>query len=510
MPAITARLTLDERSELRSSRRMESASLYMAGLTLVFVAAGMVVSAVADLTQGGAAWRELLLAALATAVPGVVAWRTTRVPARLTPSGVFAAVTMSWIAMIAFGALPYVFDGALPRFDDALFESASGYTCTGSSVVQDIGALEPGIAFYRMLTQWVGGMGVIVLAVAVLPFLGVGGLDLVAAEAPGDTTDRLAPRVSETAKRLWIIYALLTVVIATALWIAGTSLFNAIGYSFAIAATGGFALSGTGTGVYDSVPVEVIFIVGMLLGGMNFTLHYRLLRGDPGSYWRSSEWRAYMGFALLASTTVVLVNVVDGMAVADALRDGPFNVVSLMTTTGVGNLRGGAIGDFVQWAPAAQFVLLAVMLVGGMTGSTSGGPKVLRIVMMGRVVRREVRRAQHPRAVIAVEHDASTVPESIVERIVGFCLLYFLLAVGGLLLVAPLGDVDIVTAVTGVVSSLGNVGPALGDAGPTSTYLVFSAPARMVLAFLMLAGRLELFALFLGLATPVRWLRRRL
>jgi trk system potassium uptake protein len=492
----------------RPDRRIESVALNMVGITLLFVAAGVLVSAFVELFGDRTALLPMLAAAGLTGAVGLGAWRFTRVPGRLAPIRVFGAVTASWLAMVSFGALPYLFDGVFPHWDEALFESISGYTGTGATVVGDIDGLDRGISFYRQLSQWIGGMGVIVLAVAVLPFLGVGGLELIAAEAPGPTTDRLSPRVSETAKRLWLVYVLLTVVLALALAAAGMGLYDGLTHSFSIVATGGFSTFSTGLAEFDSVPVEIVAMVGMLLGATSFTLHWRLLRGDWRSYLRSSELRIWMAVVVTACVAVVAINLADGAASREALRYGTFNVVAVTTTTGLANLPGGGVGDFAFWAPAAQLVLLFLMVPGGMTASTSGAAKWLRIQVLGRVVKREIQLAGAPRAVLPIKHDRRSIPESVVARIIGFGLLYFVLILLGTLAVAAFGG-SFAGSVGSTTSALGAIGPGLGETGPASSYLTLTRPARGVLCFLMLAGRLELFALLIGVIAPLSWLRGR-
>jgi trk system potassium uptake protein len=488
-------------------RRVPSAALYMIGVTLLFVSAGMLLSAFVELFGDRTALIPMLGAALITAVCGSAARRFTRVPPRLAPIRVFGAVTASWLAMVAFGALPYLFDGVFAHWDEALFESISGYTCTGATAVADIDGLDRGIAFYRQLTQWIGGMGVIVLAVAVLPFLGVGGLELIAAEAPGPTTDRLSPRVSETAKRLWIVYVILTAGIAVALAVTGMGLYDGITHSFTVASTGGFSTYAIGLGEFDSVPVEMVAAIGMFLGATSFTLHWRILRGDWRSYLRSGEFRIWTGVVVLGIAAVVLINVSHGMGGDDALRFGVFNVVSIASSGGLASLPGEA-GDYGLWAPAAQLILLFLMIPAGMTASTSGGAKWLRLQILARVVRREVLLAGTPRAVVPIKHDGKVIPEQVVGRIIGFGLLYFLLILGGIVVLAALGS-DFLTAAGSSVSSLGNIGPGLGETGPANSWLTLTRPERGAMAFLMMAGRLELFALLIGLAAPLNWLRGR-
>lgn len=493
-----------------TDRRPRSVSLHMAGLALVFTAGGMAVCGAVDVAMGGDALLALLAAAVVTALVGVTLWRGSQVPAQLPPRKVFAAVTWSWLAMSAAGALPFLFAGVFDRVDDALFESISGFTCTGSTVLTPEGfeTTSPGVLFWRQMTQWFGGMGIIVLAVAVLPFLGVGGLELIKAEAPGPTSDRLAPRVSETAKRLWLVYLGFTVVSTVALVAVGLSLYDASAHALALVSTGGFSPNAASIGEYDSFAVELVLVIGMIIGGASFTLHWQAIRGRLGVYWASSELRLYLLGIAVATVAVALLLVDAGSGAAESARAALFNVVTLATSCGFGNAtEAGALGDFVLWVPAAQVILFAFMWSGGMTGSTSGGIKVLRVQVMGRLAWRELVRARHPRALRPIKQGHDAIDEGVVSRIAAFVLLYFVLAVVSTLVLAFLGT-DLVTAFSGAVGSMGNMGPALGEAGPTSSFLVFSRPERALLAVLMLVGRLEVFPMVLALVAGAQRLGR--
>jgi len=487
--------------------RFSSAGLHITGISLLFLAGGMAVCTAVDVVDRGEAVGALLLSTLIAGTIGFALWRATSVPTSMPPGAIFGSVFIAWVMMSLAGTLPYLLSGTFTTFDDALFESVSGFSCTGSTLVADPEALDRGVLFWRQMTQWFGGMGVIVLAVAVLPFLGVGGLELISAEAPGPTSDRLAPRVSETAKRLWLVYLGFTAVTVTALLALGLSVFDAFAYSFTTVSTGGLAPHAASVGEFDSVPMEVVLQVAMMIGAMNFTLHWLAVRGHPSVYWRSGEWRAFIALTVVAVATVTVINA-DGFGdVGSSLRDASFNVVSLATSTGFGNASPtNPGGDFALWASSAQIVLLFLMLIGAMTGSTSGGMKVLRLQVMARVARRELAQARQPRIVVPVRSGSLPVPDQVVARIVGFVLLYVALAGAGTVLVASLGA-DLVTASSGVASSIGNTGPALGEAGPTTTYEVFSRPARGVLMTLMLVGRLELYAVILAVVAAPRVLR---
>lgn len=492
--------------------RAESTALHMVGIGLLFAALGMAVSFVIDVLDAGDDAVALAASAVLTAVFGVVLWRSTRVPAQVSAAATFAAVAWTWILVAVFGALPYMLSGLLPNPDEALFEAVSGFTGTGSTVIFPLEEQGMGLLFWRQLTQWYGGMGMIVLAVAVLPFLGVGGLELIRAEAPGETADRLAPRVSATAKRLWLVYAGLTVLVALALLATGDMaprggglgrhVFDAVGHAFTTLATGGFSPYDTSISAFSSVPVEAVLIVGMILGGMNFTLHWRATRGDVSGYWRSAEVRAFLTMLLVAAAALTVINLVDDDTVGTAIRDSAFIAASIGTTTGFGT------ADFGQWLPSAQLIILYLMLVGGMVGSTSGAMKVFRIRILVSHAWRELRRARHARGVMVVKLGRTSVPEAIVGRVAGFILIYLLLVGVGILAVGALGA-DIPTAIGSVITTIGCGGPGLGETGPASNFLTLARPARGVLMVLMLFGRLEIFPVLLMFAVIPRGLRDR-
>ncbi|MCB1027255.1 MAG: TrkH family potassium uptake protein [Microthrixaceae bacterium] len=493
-------------------RGVPSIWLHMAGLSMLFVGAGMILCAVVDLAAGGDAAGALMASAGITAAVGELCRRNSRIPDDIRPANVFVAVTMSWLATSAAGALPFLTSGLIDRVDNALFESISGFTCTGSTVLSsaDFDAASPGVLFWRQLSQWFGGMGIIVLAIAVLPFLGVGGLGLIRAEAPGPTSDRLAPRVKETAKRLWLVYVGFTVLSIVALMATGIGWFDSAGLAAALVSTGGFAPKAASVGAYDSVIVEVILIVGMIYGGASFTLHYNALRGRVGVYARNSEFRAYLAAIALGIAAVTAILVHDGFRPAGALRAAAFNVVTLATSCGFGNATyAGSPGDFTVWAPAAQVILLLFMWVGGMTGSTSGGIKVMRAQVMARVAWREVIRASLPKVVRPIKQGSEPLDEPVVTRIGGFVMLYFLMVIVSALLVTLAGT-DVTSGLSGAVSAMGNMGPALGEAGPTSNFLIYSAPERAVFGLLMLIGRLEVFPMTLAVVVAAQRLRSTL
>ena len=472
---------------------------FVVGLGLLLLVPGMLL---ATLVEWGSSTSNhevaLGLGALIAMAAGVLLVTFTRLDEDLPPASVFAAVAWTWIGCSLFGALPLWFSGELGSFDNALFEAVSGMTATGSTVLSPIEGTGRGVLMWRQIMQWYGGMGMVVLAVTILPFLGVGGLSLITVEAPGPTSDRLAPRVSSTARRLWALYGGITVAIAAALMITGLSLYDAVAHAFTTAGTGGFSPYDNSIGHFNSTAVEAVMIVGMLVGGVSFTLHWRAVSGDPRAYGRSSEFRTYVMVIAAAAVFTSLLNWANDLSdLSNSFRNGIFGVVTLSTSGGFANASdANPGGDFAAWTPGAQALLLPLMVMGGMTGSTAGGLKVLRAQVMAKFMRVGLLRVKHPQVVARVKLGQRAVSEPVLQRVAGLVALYALSALLAILVLAALGE-DLATSSSGAISALSNMGPALGDAGPTSNFLVFSRPARGVLMALMLIGRLEFFAIFL-------------
>ena len=489
--------------------RFSSTTLHVTGISLAAVSVGLLACTLLEALTTGRDTAALAASTLLAGAAGGLLWYLTR-PAAVRKRQIFATVGWTWILTTAVGAVPYLLAGTfatggsgfVEQVVNSVFESASGFSCTGSTVMSDFDSAGRGLMMYRQLTQWYGGMGVVVLAVAVLPFLGVAGLELISAEAPGTRSDRLTPRVSETARRLWLVYAGFTVLAAVALFAADgfSSLYDAVAHAFTVASTGGFSLHADSIGHYGSAAVEAVVIVFMILGGASFTLHWRAAVTRTLPHVRNSEFRWYLlMLGLCSSVIVALLWARGGLSLGSSLRAGVFNAVSLGTSTGFGNATGvGSAGDYVAWAAGAQLVLLLLMVVGGCTGSTAGGIKVMRMQVLGVVMVRSLRQAQAPRAVIPVRLGRDVITEGVVSRVAGFFLLHFLLVVVGLLAVTALGA-ELETSLGAVVSALGNMGPALGEAGPTANYAAaFGLPARLVLALLMIIGRLEILPILLA------------
>jgi trk system potassium uptake protein TrkH len=496
-------------------RRYCNPTLHVIGLALLFLVPGLVISGFIEWgsSTSDKEW-ALFVSAVIIGIIGALLWSFTEISDDLGRRGVFSAVAWTWVACSILGALPYLLAGMFPwqHWDSALFESVSGFTTTGSTVLADIEVHGRGVLFWRQMTQWYGGMGMVVLAVTVLPFLGVGGLELISAEAPGDSSDRLLPRVSGTAKILWALYAGLTLAVALALFVVpGPSLYDAFAHALTTSSTGGFSPYNLSIGHFDSAAVELVIVAGLFLAGANFALHWRALRGDVGAYRRSPDFRAYLLMVIAGILVLAVLNTLDDLAsFGVALGDALFNTVTIASSGGFGNITEESdLGDFTLWSPAAQLVILGLMVVGGSIGSTAGGLKVFRAQVTFAHFRRGMTKVIHPRSVLPLKLGDSPIPEEVVSRVLGFVTLFFLITLVGTLVVAATGA-DLITAGSAVVSAMSCVGPALGDAGPSSNYLVFTRPARLVIAAHMLIGRVEIFAILLMFAGSAQAVKNRL
>lgn len=463
-----------------------------AGLTMLLPAA------VAAVYREAAAF-HLLAAAVITSTCGWLAHRAAGKIEDFSVRDGFAIVTLGWVAVAAFGSLPYLISGSIPSVSGAFFEAMSGLTTTGSSVVTDIDALPRGIVVWRSQTQWMGGMGIIVLSVAILPLLGVGGMQLLQAEIPGLSADRLRPRVRQTATALWAVYGLFTVVEGILLLLAGMTPFEALNHAFTTMATGGFSTENSSIAAFPPA-VHYVIAAFMFLAGVNFTLHYSWLTGRWRSLHRNQELRVYL--VLTAAATLgltILVRWSGTSGLEESLRLGLFQAVSIMTTTGY------ATADYERWVPAAHVVILLLMLIGGCTGSTSGSIKVLRHMIVAKEARITMRKLLHPRGVFVYKVEGSPVSADVLANVSGFLLLYLVALVAGVLALTLLG-LDATTALGAATTTIGNVGPGFGLVGPSETFAPLPAASLWVLSALMLLGRLELFTV-LVLLTRGYWRR---
>lgn len=409
-----------------------------------------------------------------------------------------AIVAVGWSAVGLFGALPFYFASDGWIFVDALFESVSGFTTTGASILSDIEALPKGLLFWRSFIQWLGGMGIIVLSIAILPFLGIGGMQLYKAEVPSPVPDKLKPRIRDTAVILWKVYALLTAVQVICLMIGEMSFFDAICHAFTTMPTGGFSTQNASIAQYDRLYFDIIFIVFMVLAGINFSLHYQLLRGRTLAFWRDAECRFFLVAVVLLSIIVswnVFGSIFD--SIGQSLRYGVFQVVSILTTTGY------ATHDYEQWPAMSRLILLLCMFLGASAGSTGGGMKCLRIMLCFKFCYKELFAMLHPRAVLSVKIGGRSVPEDVMRSVLGFLALYMgLFGLSSVLLAAM--DVDFVTAFGAVAATMGNIGPGFGLVGPAGNYAQLPYLGKWLLIWCMLLGRLEIYTMLI-LLVPEFW-----
>ena len=447
---------------------------------------------------------SLLFSSLITVVFAMVALFLTRGDINLSRRDGFGVVTFGWIFAAIFGALPYILSGIIPDPVAAIFETMSGFTTTGASVLphgnfSTLESIPRGILFWRALTHWFGGMGVLVLCVAILPFLGVGGMQIYRAEMPGPSKDRLTPRITTTAKLLWGVYALLTLFEILLLKFAGgMSWFDSFCHTFATMATGGFSTRTASVGAYDSAVIDSIIILFMFIAGVNFSLHYYALTGKPGRYFKDPEFRFYFLFWLFCG--LFLTFNVWGSVYADfskALRSAFFQGTSILTTTGF------VTEDFDLWPQTSRMLLVLMMFVGGCAGSTGGGIKMVRIFIMWKKMIREVRQFMRPQAVLQIKLGSKLVEKEVVSHIAAFFTI-FVVVFGFASFLMTFYTPDLETAATSVVATLGNIGPGLNAIGATQNYAAIPMPGQIILTICMLLGRLELYTVLI-LFLPSFW-----
>ena len=410
----------------------------------------------------------------------------------------FLSVALSWVLLSAFGALPYVFSGVIPHYVDAFFEAVSGFTTTGASILTQIDGQPRGVLFWRSFTHWIGGMGVLVLSLALLPKISGRTSHLMRAESPGPTLSKIMPRVGDTAKLLYVIYGVLTMVEFFLLWLAGMTPYDAIIHAMGTAGTGGFSNYGASVGAFDSPAIEWIIIFFMVLFGVNFAMIYKLLTGSWREAARSEELRWYLGIFLSVALAVTLLVLPRYNGFGEAMRYAFFQVASIISTTGY------ATADYNLWPVAARMLLLVVMFFGSCAGSTAGGMKVCRVVMMLKQSLREVRHVFAPRKVHAVCFEGKAVDAPILRQVAVFAFVYVALVICGALLISFEGHFDMETNLSAALTCVSNVGPGFGAVGPAGNFAGYGPYAKLVLSLLMLAGRLELFPI-LALFHPAIW-----
>ncbi len=424
----------------------------------------------------------------------------------------YLIVTLGWLILSFTGMLPYLFTGTIPSVTNAFFETISGYSTTGSSILTEIESMPKGILFWRSATHWIGGMGIIVLTIAILPLLGIGGMQLFMAEAPGPSADKLHPRITDTAKRLWYIYVLLTLVEFLLLKVAGMTWFDAINHAMATMSTGGFSTKNSSMAFYNGMPwVQYIVILFMFIAGTNFVLTYFALKGKVNKVFESEEFKYYffgiIGISAIVATVIIFnqdPNLQTSIEhpfvygkVESAIRHALFSVISVVTTTGF------VSADFTMWSYFATGIFFALFFLGGSAGSTSGGIKIVRHIILIKNSLLEFKKSLHPKAIIPVRYDGKAVSQNIIFNILSFFVIYMLIFVMSTVILTFL-ELDFLSALGAAASSLGNIGPAIGTVSPVDNFNHLSIGAKWFCSFLMLIGRLELFTVLI-LFTPFFW-----
>ncbi|MBT4298095.1 TrkH family potassium uptake protein [Flavobacteriaceae bacterium] len=485
---------------------------HILGLLLMFNGFAMLISAFVSYLTNDGVLNEMTIVSLLVIFFGWLFMTVSKKNERkINKRDAYFVVVLGWLVMIFSGMLPYVVTDSISSFSNIFFETMSGYTTTGSTIINDIDALPKSIIFWRSMTHWLGGMGIIVLAIAILPLLGIGGMQLFTAEAPGLTGDKIHPRISDTAKRLWLIYVGLTFLETILLTFAGMSFFDAINNSMSNIASGGFSSKNESIGFWNDNPlIQYIVIFFMFLAGTNFILIYFGLTGKFKKIFQDTEFKWYVSFicAFVFISTLILFFQVNLSSTEvyhpevlgkfeSSFRHSLFQVVAIVTTTGF------VTGDFISWTPFLTMLFFGIMFLGGSSGSTSGGVKVLRHLILIKNGFLEFKRSLHPNAIFPLRHNNHVVEKPIIIHVLAFFILYLILFIIGAGVLSALG-LDFVSAIGGAASSLGNVGPALGTLGPISNFDSLPEIGKYWCAFLMLVGRLELFTVLIFF-TPYFW-----
>ncbi len=489
----------------------------MMGFLLIFNGGFMLISTIVSwLYEDGAFYGILYAGILSMTVGGLFQFTSKGFNKHIKKREGYLVVTLGWLIMSLSGALPYIFTETIPSFTNAFFETMSGYTTTGASILNDIESMPESILFWRSTTHWIGGMGIIVLTIAILPLLGIGGMQLFAAEAPGPSTDKLHPRITDTAKRLWLIYFGLTFTQTILLKLAGMNLFDAVNHAMCTLSTGGFSTKNASVAFWNDQPIiQYIIIIFMFLAGMNFVLSYFAFKGKFKKIIQDEEFKVYF-FAVIVFTIITALiiyyhadvskTVTDIQAIAHPMVNGRaessfrhalFQVLSVITTTGF------VTADFTIWTPFLTVLFFIMMFLGASAGSTAGGVKIVRHIIMIKNGYLEFKRTLHPNAIIPVRYSGKPVTRGIVFNIMAFFILYLVVFAVGALVFSFLG-IDIITSLGTAASSLGNVGPSFGALSPVHNYDSLPSFGKWWSAILMLLGRLELFTVLI-IFTPYFW-----
>ena len=483
--------------------------LYFIGFLLLFNGGFMFVSSIVSYYYKDGITMDMIYSGIiVTLIGGLLLFLNKNHDKQLNKREGYLVVVLGWLAMIFTGTLPYLLTGTIDGFSNIIFETTSGFTTTGATILNDVEAMPEGILFWRSITHWLGGMGIIVFAIAILPLLGIGGMQLFSAESPGMNTDKLHPRITDTAKRLWLLYLLFTLVETLLLSFAGMSFFDAINHSMSNIASGGFSTKNESLGFWNDQPlIQYIVIFFMFIAGTNFVLSYFGFKGKFKKIIKNDEFKIYSLF--IAVFTLIVASVIylntdflselnDGFTrIEEVFRHALFQVVSIITTTGF------TTADYTGWGPLLLLIFFGLMFVGGSTGSTAGGFKVMRHLLIIKNGLLQFKRILHPHAILPIRYNEKSVSSEIMYNILGFFIVYMLSFIAGALVFSILG-LDFQSSLGVSASSLGNVGPSIGDFGPSSNFYNLPFLAKWWSSFLMLLGRLELYTVLI-IITPYFW-----
>lgn len=468
------------------------------GNLLLVEAALMIPSLMVSIYYNGQDKMAFILSIIITSVVGLIMGKSFKYNKGIKAREGLTIVAFGWILASFFGSLPFIFSGSIPSWVDAFFETVSGFTTTGATIVDNVEGLPKGILFWRSFTHWIGGMGILVFTVAILPTLGVGGFQIFKVESPGPRPDRIAPKIKDTAKILYITYLFITILQIILLLIGKMPFFDAAVHTFGTVGTGGFSIKNASVGAYNSTYIHIVIGIFMVLSGVNFSLYYSLFKGKWKEVIKNEELKLYLGIIFTAVLLIALNinrNVYHRFWLS--LRDAFFQVASIITTTGY------ATADFDSWPTFSKTILFSLMFVGGCAGSTGGAIKNIRILVLLKLVKREISKIFHPRAIIPIKVEDRILPNEVVAGISSFFMLYILVFILGTILIS-LEGIDFESSAGAVAATLGNIGPGLALVGPSRTYSKFSYVSKLLLSLFMLLGRLELFTI-IALFIPGVW-----
>jgi trk system potassium uptake protein TrkH len=472
----------------------------ISGYLLLIIALGMVTPLLISVTHHQSDTIPFLISIAITALIG---FAMTRIPLKnkiIKVKESLAIVTFGWLFASLLGALPFYISGYIPNYVDAFFETVSGFTTTGATIISDIEVLPMGILFWRSFTHWIGGMGILVVAVAILPIMGTGGFHVFKAESPGPVADKIAPRIMETAKILYITYIIISLAEFLLLMLGGMSVFESAVHTFGTLGTGGFSTRNSSIGAFNSPYIFNVISIFMIMAGANFSLYYSLFKGKWRDVIKNTELKFYLG---IIAVSVLAITIDNNFHIYhnwfESFTHSLFQASSIMTTTGYTTF------DYEKWSAFSKSILFMLMFVGGCAGSTGGSIKVVRIIALVKLIKRELTKILHPRAIVSVKFGDEPVSEDTLLNISSFFMLYMLIFILGSVAIS-LEGIGFLGATSAVAATLGNIGPGFGFVGPTHTYSEFSVLSKLLLSFFMLLGRLELFTV-IALLSPKFWKR---